>query len=112
VKRALQRELQTRLAQGLLKGDFGEGDTVRVEASGSVEEGLTLVREGGPRPGSAGGKQQQQQQQQQQQEQPAAVAAGDKPPKAAAPKQRRVVVSRKASIKDKDRDAEMPQAVE
>jgi hypothetical protein len=86
-----------------VQGDFAEGDTVRVEASGSAEEGLILVREGGPRPGSAGGA-------------PAADAAaaqqpsggggdaaggGDKPAKPAAPK-RRVVISRKASVKDRE----------
>jgi ATP-dependent Clp protease ATP-binding subunit ClpB len=33
VKRALQRELQTLLAQALLRGEFVEGDTILVEAS-------------------------------------------------------------------------------
>ena len=38
VKRALQRELQTLLAQALLRGEFAEGDVIRVEAS---EAGVT-----------------------------------------------------------------------
>jgi ATP-dependent Clp protease ATP-binding subunit ClpB len=33
VKRALQRELQTLLAQALLRGEFAEGDTILVEAA-------------------------------------------------------------------------------
>jgi len=33
VKRALQRELQTLLAQAMLRGEFAEGDTIRVEAA-------------------------------------------------------------------------------
>jgi ATP-dependent Clp protease ATP-binding subunit ClpB len=33
VKRALQRELQTLLAQALLRGEFVEGDTILVEAA-------------------------------------------------------------------------------
>lgn len=33
VKRALQRELQTMLAQTLLRGEFAEGDIIRVLAS-------------------------------------------------------------------------------
>lgn len=43
VKRALQRELQTRLAQALLRGEVGEGDAVLVEAATPASGGgLTL----------------------------------------------------------------------
>lgn len=40
VKRALQRELQTLLAQALLRGEFAEGDTVLVEAAA---DGSSLI---------------------------------------------------------------------
>jgi ATP-dependent Clp protease ATP-binding subunit ClpB len=107
VKRALQRELQTRLAQSLLRGDFKEGDTVRVEAAADAADGLVLVRDGGDgggvaaaTAGSAGGG-----------EAAGDAAAGDKAAaaagKPAAVKQRRVVVSRKLSsgvAKDKEKD--------
>jgi ATP-dependent Clp protease ATP-binding subunit ClpB len=36
VKRAVQRELETGLAKALLRGDFGEEDTVVVEAPGGA----------------------------------------------------------------------------
>jgi hypothetical protein len=41
VKRALQRELQTLLAQALLRGEFAEGDTILVEAADD-NKSLTL----------------------------------------------------------------------
>ena len=42
VKRAVQRELETGLAKALLRGDFGEEDTVIVEApGGSAGEDLS-----------------------------------------------------------------------
>ena len=48
VKRAVQRELETSLAKALLRGEFGEEDTVIVEApGGSKAEHLTITREGG-----------------------------------------------------------------
>jgi len=37
VKRAVQRELETSLAKGFLKGDFGEDDTVVVDAPGGAK---------------------------------------------------------------------------
>lgn len=40
VKRAIQRELQTSLAQALLRGEFVEGDTILVEAAA---DGLSLT---------------------------------------------------------------------
>ena len=47
VKRAVQRELETSLAKGLLRADFGEEDTVVVEADGGAQaKGLTLTRQG------------------------------------------------------------------
>ena len=47
VKRAVQRELETSLAKGLLRADFGEEDTVVVEAPGGAQaKGLTLKRQG------------------------------------------------------------------
>ena len=47
VKRAVQRELETTLAKGLLRGDFGEDDTVIVEAPGGARaQHLTLKRQG------------------------------------------------------------------
>ncbi len=39
VKRALQRELQTLLAQALLRGDFKEDDTITVEAAEATTSG-------------------------------------------------------------------------
>lgn len=45
VKRALQRELQTLLAQALLRGEFTEGDTILVEAAPD-NLSLTLVKAG------------------------------------------------------------------
>lgn len=39
VKRAVQRELETGLAKALLRGDFGEEDTVIVEAPGGSAGG-------------------------------------------------------------------------
>lgn len=36
VKRAVQRDLETGLAKALLRGDFGEEDTVVVEAPGGA----------------------------------------------------------------------------
>ena len=48
MKRAVQRELETALAKGLLRGDFGEDDTVVVEAPGGAKaDELTLTRQGG-----------------------------------------------------------------
>lgn len=47
VKRAVQRELETALAKALLRGEFGEDDTVIVDAPGGAKsEGLVLTREG------------------------------------------------------------------
>lgn len=47
VKRAVQRELETALAKGMLRGDFGEEDTVVVEAPGGSSAGhLELIRKG------------------------------------------------------------------
>ena len=37
VKRAVQRELETALAKGFLRGDFGEDDTVVVDAPGGAQ---------------------------------------------------------------------------
>ena len=37
VKRAVQRELETTLAKSLLKGEFGEGDTIAVSAPGGAQ---------------------------------------------------------------------------
>ncbi|GMH37305.1 hypothetical protein BSKO_05178 [Bryopsis sp. KO-2023] len=43
VKRAVQRELETTLAKSLLRGEFGEEDTVIVDAHGGAEaDGLVL----------------------------------------------------------------------
>ncbi|KAI8471940.1 MAG: P-loop containing nucleoside triphosphate hydrolase protein [Monoraphidium minutum] len=86
VKRALQRELQTRLAQALLRGEFSEGDTVRVEAAPGGD-GLALIREGpaGKESGGGGGGGG---------ESSGRVAAAAAAPAAAKPKQRRVVVSK------------------
>ncbi|DBA72970.1 TPA: Chaperone protein ClpB3, chloroplastic [Trebouxia sp. C0005] len=48
VKRAVQRELETALAKALLRGEFGEDDTVVVDAPGGARsDGLVLTREGG-----------------------------------------------------------------
>lgn len=45
VKRAVQRELETALAKALLRGEFGEDDTVIVDAPGGAKsEGLVLTR--------------------------------------------------------------------
>ncbi|CAD7704818.1 unnamed protein product [Ostreobium quekettii] len=45
VKRAVQRELETKLAKAMLRGEFQEEDTVIVEADGGQEaEGLSLRR--------------------------------------------------------------------
>uniref|UniRef100_A0A7S0WMW3 Clp R domain-containing protein n=1 Tax=Chlamydomonas leiostraca TaxID=1034604 RepID=A0A7S0WMW3_9CHLO len=49
VKRAVQRELETTLAKALLRGDFGEDDTVVVEAD---DHGLILRK--GPKVGANG----------------------------------------------------------
>lgn len=47
VKRAVQRELETSLAKGLLRAEFGEDDTVIVEAPGGEKATqLTLKRKG------------------------------------------------------------------
>ena len=54
VKRAVQRELETALAKALLRGDFGEDDTVVVDAPGAAKsDGLVLTREGGYRSNGA-----------------------------------------------------------
>ncbi|GBF99361.1 hypothetical protein Rsub_12165 [Raphidocelis subcapitata] len=102
VKRALQRELQTRLAQALLRGEFGEGDTVRVEAA---EGGLTLVREGGAADANGGGDANGGAAAASEAEPggkpaAAAAAAAAKPAAAAAAKQRRVVVGKKPAPKE------------
>ena len=41
VKRAVQRDLETILAKAILRGEFGEGDTVVVEAD---DRGLVLSK--------------------------------------------------------------------
>lgn len=47
VKRVVQQELETALAKGILRGDFGEEDTVVVEApGGATATGLTVQRKG------------------------------------------------------------------
>lgn len=54
VKRAVQRELETALAKALLRGEFGEDDTVIVDAPGGAKsEGLVLTRQGGGRSNGA-----------------------------------------------------------
>ena len=52
VKRAVQRELETGLAKALLRGDFGEEDTVVVSAPGGAKA-TKLVFEAVPRAGDA-----------------------------------------------------------
>ena len=48
VKRAVQRELETALAKGMLRGEFGEEDTVIVEAPGGAKAtALVISRKGG-----------------------------------------------------------------
>ena len=50
VKRAVQRELETTLAKGMLRGEFGEEDTVVVEApGGATANHLELTRKGADR---------------------------------------------------------------
>jgi ATP-dependent Clp protease ATP-binding subunit ClpB len=54
VKRVVQQELETALAKGILRGDFGDEDTVVVEAIGGKDAtGLVVFRKGdngaGPR---------------------------------------------------------------
>ncbi len=44
VKRAVQRELETSLAKGFLRGDFGEDDTVVVDAPGGAQVRLSCLR--------------------------------------------------------------------
>lgn len=47
VKRVVQQELETALAKGILRGDFGDGDVVIVEAPGGAEAtALVLSRKG------------------------------------------------------------------
>ena len=56
VKRAVQRELETGLAKGLLRGDFEEEDTVVVSAPGGKEAtGLVFTRVAGGAGGAAKG---------------------------------------------------------
>lgn len=50
VKRALQRELQTHLAQSLLRAEFVEGDTILVQAAADGE-GLVLLKGAGEEEG-------------------------------------------------------------
>ena len=45
VKRVVQQELETALAKGILRGDFGDGDTVIVSAS---DNHLIISRDGDP----------------------------------------------------------------
>ena len=48
VKRAVQRELETALAKGMLRGEFGEEDTVVVDAPGGAKATqLVISRKGG-----------------------------------------------------------------
>lgn len=53
----MQRELETALAKALLRGEFGEDDTVIVDAPGGAKsEGLVLTRvEGSHRNNGASG---------------------------------------------------------
>ena len=54
VKRAVQRELETALAKALLRGEFGEDDTVVVDAPGGAKsDGLLLSRAGGAKSNGA-----------------------------------------------------------
>lgn len=54
VKRAVQRELETGLAKALLRGEFGEEDTVEVDAPGGTAadhlEFKARGRAGAPKP--------------------------------------------------------------
>eukprot|EP00890_Picochlorum_soloecismus_P001167 jgi/Picsp_1/2050/NSC_05515-R1_chaperone protein clpb len=43
VKRVVQQELETALAKGILRGDFGEGDTVVVSAEGGADASCLVV---------------------------------------------------------------------
>ena len=47
VKRVVQQELETALAKGILRGEFGEEDTVVVEAPGGAEASQLVVRRTG-----------------------------------------------------------------
>ena len=54
VKRVVQQELETALAKGILRGEFGEEDTVVVEAPGGAEASQLVVRRKGGAGGAAG----------------------------------------------------------
>jgi ATP-dependent Clp protease ATP-binding subunit ClpB len=43
LKRAIQRELETAVAKGILRGDFTDGDEITID---SVEEGIVIRRSG------------------------------------------------------------------
>eukprot|EP00889_Picochlorum_renovo_P008278 jgi/Picre1/35308/NNA_002770.t1 len=43
VKRVVQQELETALAKGILRGDFGEGDAVRVSAEGGADASCLVI---------------------------------------------------------------------
>ena len=47
VKRAVQRELETALAKGMLREEFGEEDVISVSAT--MDDGLKLTRHGAER---------------------------------------------------------------
>jgi len=49
LKRAIQRELETGIAKGLLRGDFADGDEITIDSS---DGGIFITRTG---VGSAGG---------------------------------------------------------
>ena len=54
VKRAVQRELETTLAKSLLKGEFGENDTITISAPGGAQaEHLAVTRLGGSSNGAS-----------------------------------------------------------
>ena len=56
VKRVVQQELETALAKGILRGDFGEDDVVAVRApGGAAAAGLVLERAGGGAAGDGAG---------------------------------------------------------
>jgi ATP-dependent Clp protease ATP-binding subunit ClpB len=50
LKRAIQRELETAVAKGILRGDFTDGDEITID---SVEGGIVIRRSGDSTVGSA-----------------------------------------------------------
>ena len=43
LKRAIQRELETKMAKGILRGDFADGDEITIDAD---ESGIVIERTG------------------------------------------------------------------